>query len=443
MSDKKEQRNRGLADDIIGDVHAKPSGRNKRRKRVEKTDPYVTERLSGKILQQAREQQDEIEEGLDDVHPAQRKRIKKRPQPTTSLGDHFDNDSEADGEANSDEGSDVEISEADLTGAIKLDKEDEKALQLFMSVEPDKRMTLGDFIKEKINEKHIEFQSQMSDSGSITRHAPLDQKLVMYFRKVGELLSKFRSGRLPKPFNYLACVPNWEELVCITEPENWTAAAMYEATRILSSNLTARKVQRFYNLVLLPRVRDDIAEYKRLNYHLYMQIKPDHYFQALKKALFKPSAFFKGILLPLCEARNCSLREAVIIGSILNKTSITSLHACAAILKLTELEYTGANSIFIRILLDKGYTMPYKVIDALVFHFLRFRSEKRRLPVLWHQCFLTFVQRYKEDISSDQKTALLDICEVQKHNQISSEIRREITNSKCRDLEIPEDAMMP
>jgi len=43
--------------------------------------------------------------------------------------------------------------------------------------------------------------------------------------------------------------------------------------------------QRFYNLVLLPRVRDDIAEYKRLNFHLYM---------ALKKALFKPAAWFKG-----------------------------------------------------------------------------------------------------------------------------------------------------
>lgn len=27
---------------------------------------------------------------------------------------------------------------------------------------------------------------------------------------------------------------------------------------------------RFFNLVLLPRIRDDIAEYKRLNFHLYM-----------------------------------------------------------------------------------------------------------------------------------------------------------------------------
>lgn len=43
--------------------------------------------------------------------------------------------------------------------------------------------------------------------------------------------------------------------------------------------------QRFYNLVLLPRIRDDIAEYKKLNFHLY---------SALKKALFKPGAWFKG-----------------------------------------------------------------------------------------------------------------------------------------------------
>lgn len=45
-------------------------------------------------------------------------------------------------------------------------------------------------------------------------------------------------------------------------------------------------------MVLLPRLRDDIAEYKKLNFHL---------FQALHKAMYKPQAFFKGILLPLCE----------------------------------------------------------------------------------------------------------------------------------------------
>lgn len=67
---------------------------------------------------------------------------------------------------------------------------------------------------------------------------------------------------------------------------------MYQATRIFASNLKEKMAQRFYNLVLLPRIRDDLAEYKRLNFHLY---------QALRKALFKPAAFMKGILLPLLE----------------------------------------------------------------------------------------------------------------------------------------------
>ena len=67
---------------------------------------------------------------------------------------------------------------------------------------------------------------------------------------------------------------------------------MYQATRIFASNLKDKMAQRFFNLVLLPRIRDDIHFYKKLNPHLYL---------ALRKALFKPGAFMKGILLPICE----------------------------------------------------------------------------------------------------------------------------------------------
>lgn len=71
---------------------------------------------------------------------------------------------------------------------------------------------------------------------------------------------------------------------------------MYQGVRIFASNLKENMAQRFYNLVLLPRIRDDIDEYKKLNFHLY---------QALKKSLFKPGAFMKGILIPLCEVSVC------------------------------------------------------------------------------------------------------------------------------------------
>lgn len=146
------------------------------------------------------------------------------------------------------------------------------------------------------------------------------------------------------------------------DPPSWSAAAMYQATRIFASNLKEKMAQRFYNLVLLPRIRDDLAEYKRLNFHLY---------QAVRKALFKPGGFMKGFLLPLLESGNCTLREAIIIGSVIAKNSIPMLHSSAAMLKIAEMDYTGANSIFLRIFFDKKYALPYRVVDAIVFHFLR------------------------------------------------------------------------
>lgn len=79
-----------------------------------------------------------------------------------------------------------------------------------------------------------------------------------------------------------------------------------------------------------------------------------------------------GLLLPLLESGNCTLREAIIVGSVLARNSIPILHSSAAILKIAEMDYTGANSIFLRIFFDKKYALPYRVVDAAVFHFLRY-----------------------------------------------------------------------
>lgn len=71
-------------------------------------------------------------------------------------------------------------------------------------------------------------------------------------------------------------------------------------------------------------------------------------------------------------------------------------HQPAAIPMLIQI---GPNSLFIRILLDKKYALPYKVVDALVFHFIRLANSPRskdgedKLPVLWHQSLLVLVQR--------------------------------------------------
>ncbi|XP_046363047.2 bystin-like [Haliotis rufescens] len=412
---KKMRRSQGgdgdLAQQYMEDTSMKQKSRAKVRLRKEEDEEFVDEKLSKKILAQARAQQEELEEEFG----PQKKKISPK---TVSLGPGPSHDA-------SDSEDDLGSEDEEHYEQIDVDADDEKALEMFMSHNPPVRRTLADIIMEKITEKQTEIKTQLSDNASVQMQQ-LDERVVTMYRSIRQILQKYRSGKLPKAFKIIPTLRNWEQILYLTEPETWSAATMCQATRIFVSNLNAKMAQRFFNLVLYPRVRDDIAEYKRLNFHLYM---------AVQKSLFKPAAFFKGILLPLCESGNCTLREAVIIASILAKNSIPMLHSAAAILKIAELDYNGANSIFLKTLLDKKYALPYRVIDSVVHHFTRFVTDKRELPVLWHQSLLTFIQRYKEDVSTEQKEALMELLRVQTHPTLTGEIRRELIHSKCRDAE--------
>lgn len=146
--------------------------------------------------------------------------------------------------------------------------------------------------------------------------------------------------------------------------------------------------------------------------------------------MYKPSAYFKGFLFPLIGSGTCTLREAHIVSSVMARVSIPILHSAAGLKGLCDLaaqqasngENAASTNVFIKILLDKGLALPYQVIDSLVFFFLRFRSVDpaavkeaealerpseskigRQLPVLWHQCLLSFAQRYRNDINEDQR----------------------------------------
>ena len=40
--------------------------------------------------------------------------------------------------------------------------------------------------------------------------------------------SSFRSGKIPKAFKVIAQFRNWEQLLYLTQPDQWSAAAMYQ-----------------------------------------------------------------------------------------------------------------------------------------------------------------------------------------------------------------------
>jgi hypothetical protein len=69
----------------------------------------------------------------------------------------------------------------------------------------------------------------------------------------------------------------------------------------------------------------------------------------------------QGLLLPLAGSGTCTIREAVILSSVINRCSLPVLHSAAALLRLAQMEYSGVTSYFIRILLDKKYALPLKV----------------------------------------------------------------------------------
>ena len=419
---KRSRLHEPLAQQILGDrvVSSRAVLRKKSRKKEPEEQEFVHDALSKKILTEARIQQEELEEefgvasgkGKKAVSGATSKRTTRLSLESATMQSSGSEDEE-----------ELFDDDASAGACPAVDEDDERAIKLFMRTDGTEQQTLADIILEKIREKETEIVSQLTETQSLAPQ--MDERVVSVFKSVGVILSHYRAGKLPKAFKVIPSLGNWEEVLYLTNPDKWTASAMLQATRIFASNLSASRAQRFYNLVLLPRIRDDITEYKRLNFHLYA---------ALKKSLFKPAAFFKGLLLPLCESGTCTLREALIISSVLAKTSVPVLHSSAALLKLAEMDYSGANSIFIRALLDKKYALPYRVVDALVFHFIKFQREVRPLPVLWHQCLLTFAQRYKEDVSMEQKEALLELIRVRSHHEISPEIRREIVHSNCRDL---------
>jgi essential nuclear protein 1 len=318
---------------------------------------------------------------------------------------------------------------------LEVDEADEALLAKLMPADTGARRTLADVILEKIAE-HTAAGAAKGAGTAAPAEPPMPQvpeKVVQVYSSIGELLRRYRSGKLPKAFKIVPKLTNWEEVLFLTQPQFWSPQACAAATRIFASSLNPRMAQRFYALVLLPATLDDIDDNKRLNYHYYM---------ALKKAVYKPAAFFKGIVLPMCEER-CSLRHALIVCSVLSKVSVPAAHSAVTLLKLTEMPLSGAQMLFLRTLLQKKYALPYRLVDALADYFAQFGDFEQELPVIWHQSLLIFAQHYKMELTREQKEELKPVLRKHLHEQITAEIRRELYNSACRgDPYIPEVDMV-
>ncbi|WVN85126.1 uncharacterized protein L203_100268 [Cryptococcus depauperatus CBS 7841] len=420
---------------------SKPGKRKSKKGEEEENEPKAEgARMSKKILELARDQQEEIARELgetNDWDDEDEPEASERPRDIAQIPSDDEDDEEfSDGEISGEEYAELQIDPEDHATLDALNRGNGLGLASGEEEDNGEVRTLADVIFSKMEGGAVSKGVEDEYEGPPDPRKGLNPKVIEVYTKVGYLLSRYKSGPLPKALKILPSIPNWAQLVALTNPTEWTPHATFACTRIFVSNLKPTEVRVFLEGILLDKCRENMRlNHGKLNVHLY---------EALKKGLYKPAAFFKGILFPLC-ATGCSLKEAAIFASVIAKVSVPVLHSAAALLRLASMDYAGPNSLFIRILLDKKYALPYKVVDALVFHFIRLANSSRskdgedKLPVLWHQSLLVFVQRYASDLTPDQKDALLDVIRVRPHPTISQEIRREIVNSVERGAPRPED----
>ena len=124
--------------------------------------------------------------------------------------------------------------------------------------------------------------------------------LLRHVRRVGQMLTRYKSGPLPKPFKIIPSLPQWSRILALTHPENWSPQACHAATRIFISQMKPPQARLFLEVVLLDAIREDIrltCEGARKNKnHRKLNV---HYYESLKRAMYKPGAVFKGIVFPL------------------------------------------------------------------------------------------------------------------------------------------------
>eukprot|EP00760_Papus_ankaliazontas_P002620 PhM_4_TR11188/c0_g1_i1/m.13801/K14797/ENP1, BYSL; essential nuclear protein 1 len=300
-----------------------------------------------------------------------------------------------------------------------LDDDEAAALAQFQPKNNLQCRTLADVILAKINEHKARKEGCVVDEDEDNSGPDIDPKIARVYRAVGKLLKSYTHGRLPKAFKVLPRLANWEELLWLTKPQDWSPMALYMATRLFASGLNEAMAQRYYYTFLLPSI---VAAMETPKSEAKLKLHPWR-FNAIRKAIFKPAAFVKGFLVPLCE-ESSSIQLALIVGTIIHKCTIPVIPAAIGLVKISEMEFSSVNAIVMRAIIDKRLNLPVQAVDAMVSYFHKFVRDDRNLPVLWHQLLLTFLDRYGHEIDPAHLPLIRDVCHKHFHSLITPEVHK-------------------
>ena len=156
--------------------------------------------------------------------------------------DGGDDGGEGDGEVNL-----VDINDRYVVGTADLTEAEESVVDKFLHSNKKESCALADIVMHKLKEKKEE-SAQLSavsaEGGGLEEdgagNSNIPPKVVEGFTAVGKMLYHYKSGKLPKALKMLPHLKNWEQVLWLTRPDEWSPAATYASTRIFASNLNEK-----------------------------------------------------------------------------------------------------------------------------------------------------------------------------------------------------------
>jgi len=220
----------------------------------------------------------------------------------------------------------------------------------------------------------------------------LKPKLFKILERASLFLKVYRSGKLPKIVRLLPSLRNFEEIIWLTRPDIWSDQAMLSITRSFLPRLDKAQMSRYYSLILAPRFQESIFN---------QQICSSHIQKTIKLSTNFPFTFFSSLILPICDSKECSLREGAALGSILYKYHFSSLVVITLIIRLLENPITQTKCLMLRIIISKNYLIPHRILDLFV-DFFTLNNNRIFFPH-YRTLLLIFLRNYTSFLSNEDK----------------------------------------
>jgi len=234
----RDQRHNPLAEDLAPSNPWKAKASKPRKPSRDEGESYVDSNSSRKILSISRQLAEEAE--------AEEKNKVKRPPTTSSVFDFESRLGEDDSlEATQYDDEEAWGDEGEETIEADVDPNDLELFHKFIPTDDDPikwgsteesasggGTDLAALILDKIAQHENGNQSHdIDDFGDQDNMVELPEKVVEVYSKIGLLLSRYKSGKLPKPFKILPTLQIWEDLIAITRPDEWSPNSVFAATR--------------------------------------------------------------------------------------------------------------------------------------------------------------------------------------------------------------------